>query len=398
MKTFCVIILYAWACTFCFGQTSKGIDSLKAIIESNIADTTKVWAFYELADNPISQDERIKYLQEGLTLAKKLNFNKGITQGIFELAFKNNVFGNWAKGLEIAFEGYNEAVRTKNQVNEITFINMIAQSYEKQRDYKTALWWIKQAIEKLNSGYPNTGNNEWAAYIQSAAAYAYLDQPDSAILCADKSIASAIQKKIPSRVLGYSYEYKGDAYVKKQNFDLALKNYNIALDYLKQDPFSVQELERQIAKMYVEMNDNSNAEKFALSAYNGASKIGNPNVMMDVCEILYKIYEPQSKEKAFPFLKKYQTVKDEIFNKEKFNQSYNIEQEEKRKQLQAEQDLIETRNKEKQKIFIVIFSFLVLLASVLGYFIFQKQKANHILLEQKDKIEKTLTQLKQTQA
>jgi tetratricopeptide (TPR) repeat protein len=267
MKSLSIVTFLILTCQICFGQASNKIDSLKAVIKSEIADTSKVWVYYELSGSPIPADEQLKYLQEGLTLAKKLNFVKGITLGTWQLAFKNNVLGNWAKGLEIALEGYNEALRTKNKADELSFMNMIALSYCKQRDYKTTLQWTKQSIEKLNNGYPAIGNNEWAAYMQTATVYAYLNQPDSAIISADKSIASAIQNKSPATLLGYSYEYKGDAYVKKRNFNLAFKNYTLALEYLIEDPFSVQEVQRQIAKMYMEMNDKPNAEKYALLAY-----------------------------------------------------------------------------------------------------------------------------------
>jgi hypothetical protein len=65
--------------------------------------------------------------------------------------------------------------------------------------------------------------------------------------------------------------------------------------------------------------------------------------MIDVCEILYTIYEPQSKEKAYPFLKTYQTLKDEIFSKEKYNQTYQIEVNEKRKEAHTRQAITMVR-------------------------------------------------------
>jgi signal transduction histidine kinase len=58
----------------------------------------------------------------------------------------------------------------------------------------------------------------------------------------------------------------------------------------------------------------------------------------------------------------------------------------------------DAENKAKENFFMMILGFLTLIASVLGYFIYQKQKANKQLQIQKDTVESTLKELKSTQA
>jgi tetratricopeptide (TPR) repeat protein len=325
MRTTICIFIFLFACPSGFGQSSKVIDSLQALLNSNIADTLKVRTLYKLSDTKIPFSEQLAYVERGVKLSDRIGFQNGRFEGVFKQSFKNSTFGSWAKGLEMAFLGYYEALKLKNIDQEVNFLNMIAMSYQKQKNYKKALYWSNRAVRKIERGYKGNGANIWAAYHQTASFYAELNLPDSAIFCADKSIEAGINAKIPPSMLGYSYEYKGDAYVKKKAYDLALKNYNIAIEYLKEDPFSVQEVERQIAQMYMLTNNLPLAEKYALQAYHGALNTTNPNVLVDVCEILVRIYEPVNKEKAYPFLKTYQTMSDSLFHQEHYNQVYQIE-------------------------------------------------------------------------
>ncbi len=378
------IFMLIWALSF--GQASKTIDSLSALLHSNIADTLKVRILYKISDAPMALAEQLAYVDRGVKLSTRIGFERGRLEGIFKQTFKNSTLGNWAKGLESAFQGYYEALKVKNIDYEVNFMNMIAMSYQKQKNYEKALYWSNRAIEKIKRGYRGSGVNIWAAYHQSAAFYAELNLPDSAILCADKSIEAGLEAKILPALLGYSYEYKGDAYVKKKEYDLALKNYNTAIEHLKDDPFSVQEVERQMAQMYMLMNNLPLAEKYALQAYNGALNTSNPNVLVDVCEILVRIYEPVSKEKAYPFLRAYQTLRDSLFSQEYFNQVYQIEFNNRQKEEERKQAIKVEQDKAKVNMLVSLIGFMLLLSVILGYFFYQKQIANKLLLQQKEEL------------
>ena len=63
-------------CSLVQGQ-QKFTDSLRVIINRQKADTAAVNALADLANEQIQIDSAINYAQQGLSLAKKINYKKG---------------------------------------------------------------------------------------------------------------------------------------------------------------------------------------------------------------------------------------------------------------------------------------------------------------------------------
>ena len=385
---------------FCYSgnaQKSK-IDSLKSLLTMQLTDKAKVQTMLDIADLSISLPEQLKLAQASLELSEKIGYDSGKLMSLFALGLRNSVNGNWAKGMELAYKGEHAAIEKKDSSFELSFMNIIALSYRKQKDYTTGLSWSRRIISALNNGYPDNGNNESAAYMQCADFFSALHQPDSAIIYGNKSIGVAVKKNLPPKFAAYSYQYKANAYTQLKKFDSAIVNYTNALTLLRGDPFGEQEVEIDFAQMYFSMNDFNNAEKYAISAYNGASETTNPHVMIDAAALLVKIYEPQNKLKAYPYLKTYLALKDSIFNKEKYNQIYKIDFEEKKKIAEKEKAAVMQLNKERQKKFVIIIVFLILMAAGFAFLTRQKQRANILLDKEKQKVEQTLKNLSAAQA
>ena len=385
---------------FCYSgnaQKSK-IDSLKSLLTVQLTDKARVKTMLDIADLSISLPEQLKLAQASLELSEKIGYDSGKLMSLFVLGLRNSVNGNWAKGMELAYRGEHAAIEKKDSSFELSFMNIIALSYRKQKDYTTGLWWSRRIISALKNGYPDYGNNESAAYMQCADLFSVLHQPDSAIIYSNKSIEVTVKKNLPLKFAAYSYQYKANAYTQLKKFDSAIVNYTNALTLLRGDPFGEQEVEIDFAQMYFTMNDGKNAEKYAISAYNGASKTTNPHVMIDAAALLVKIYEPQNKLKAYPYLKTYLALKDSIFNKEKYNQIYKIDFEEKKKIAEKEKAAEMQLNKERQNKFVFIIVFLTLMAAGFAFLIRQKQRANILLDKEKQKVEQTLKNLTAAQA
>ena len=385
---------------FCYSgnaQKSK-IDSLKSLLTVQLTDKARVKTMLDIADLSISLPEQLKLAQASLELSEKIGYDSGKLMSLFVLGLRNSVNGNWAKGMELAYRGEHAAIEKKDSSFELSFMNIIALSYRKQKDYTTGLWWSRRIISALKNGYPDYGNNESAAYMQCTDLFSVLHQPDSAIIYSNKSIEVTVKKNLPLKFAAYSYQYKANAYTQLKKFDSAIVNYTNALTLLRGDPFGEQEVEIDFAQMYFTMNDGKNAEKYAISAYNGASKTTNPHVMIDAAALLVKIYEPQNKLKAYPYLKTYLALKDSIFNKEKYNQIYKIDFEEKKKIAEKEKAAEMQLNKERQNKFVFIIVFLTLMAAGFAFLIRQKQRANILLDKEKQKVEQTLKNLTAAQA
>ena len=391
------ISILLFFCSSGNAQNSK-IDSLKSLLTVQLTDKARVKTMLDIADLSISLPEQLKLAQASLELSEKIGYDSGKLMSLFVLGLRNSVNGNWAKGMELAYRGEHAAIEKKDSSFELSFMNIIALSYRKQKDYTTGLWWSRRIISALKNGYPDYGNNESAAYMQCADLFSVLHQPDSAIIYSNKSIEVTVKKNLPLKFAAYSYQYKANAYTQLKKFDSAIVNYTKALTLLRGDPFGEQEVEIDFAQMYFTMNDGKNAEKYAISAYNGASKTTNPHVMIDAAALLVKIYEPQNKLKAYPYLKTYLALKDSIFNKEKYNQIYKIDFEEKKKIAEKEKAAEMQLNKERQNKFVFIIVFLTLMAAGFAFLIRQKQRANILLDKEKQKVEQTLKNLTAAQA
>jgi signal transduction histidine kinase len=396
-KALKLISFLLFFCCSVNAQKSK-IDSLKSLLTMHLTDKARVQTMLDIADLSVSLPEQLQLAQASLELSEKIRYDSGKLMSLFVLALRNSVNGNWAKGMELAYKGEDAAIEKNDSSFELSFMNIIALSYRKQKDFTTGLSWSRRVISALNNGYPNDGYNECAAYMQCADFFSAMQQPDSAIIYGNKGIDAVVKKQLSPKFSAYSYQYKANAFTQLEKFDSAIVNYIIALKLLQGDPFGEQEVEIDFAQMYFNMKDFNNAEKYAISAYNGASETTNPHVMIDAAALLVKIYEPQNKLKAYSYLQTYLALKDSIFNKEKYNQIYKIDFEEKKKIAEKEKAAVMQLNKEKQKKFILIIVLLALMAAGFAFLTRQKQKANILLNKEKQKVEQTLKTLTSTQA
>src|SRR4051812_21295991 len=100
MKNTYLIILLLLIIHPIWGQYSNiEMDSLKDIIHEQKGDTTEVNALANLADiyGFINLDSEIAYAQQGLLLAKKLNYVKGEARCYVVLGGAHNSLGNYSQ-------------------------------------------------------------------------------------------------------------------------------------------------------------------------------------------------------------------------------------------------------------------------------------------------------------
>src|SRR3954454_904263 len=117
------------------------MDSLKVIINDKKGDTTEVNALANLADiyGFINLDSEIAYAQQGLLLAKKLNYIKGEARCYVVLGGAHNSLGNYSQSVSFLLKALHiyEQLRDEDGIN--AMFMYLQSTYREAGDYHNAL-------------------------------------------------------------------------------------------------------------------------------------------------------------------------------------------------------------------------------------------------------------------
>ena len=100
MKSKILIVVFLISINSIYAQNSTTTDSLKSIINKQQNDTTEVNALSYLANQQASSDSGFEYAQQGLLLARKINYKKGEAQCLWVLATCYLHHGDYSSGLQ----------------------------------------------------------------------------------------------------------------------------------------------------------------------------------------------------------------------------------------------------------------------------------------------------------
>ncbi|MFM9837381.1 MAG: histidine kinase dimerization/phosphoacceptor domain -containing protein [Cyclobacteriaceae bacterium] len=378
----------------------SAMDSLQNIIRGKTNDTTKVHTFYWLSrSNTLSNAKKsLELANEGLDLAKKMGFTIGQIECLEALSFSYAITSSFDKGFNTAYQQM-ELSRKYAPIREVFGINMMGLLYQKLGDDRESLKWAKKSYfhPKIKETDPFT---QWSAMFLIAQQYERVDKLDSAKYYAQETLDYS-KKYFPFQV-GYPTLILARINSKLKNFGGAVAYCKQIISNSEKDrlDFFTNEVQNELAQIYFVQNKLDSAQIYASKALEGANQFKNYLVMMNSSSILSQIFEKTNPIKAFDYLKISMAAKDTVTNIEKNKQVKILEIKE--KQRIEELNLAEVYAKNEIRFNTVIG---LLLSTLLISFILyrnnrQKQKANAILQEQKEKIniqnitlESTLTQL-----
>jgi two-component sensor histidine kinase len=383
-----------------FPMQKTALDSLQKIINGKANDTNKVHAFYWLSRaNTLSNTKQsLELANNGLDLAKKIDFPIGQIECLEALSFSYAITSSFEKGFKTAYELI-ELSRKHAPIREIFGINMMGLLYQKLGDDKESLKWAKKAY--YHPQMKKTDNfTQWSAMFLIAQEYERVDKLDSAIHFAQETLAYSrkffpMQEGYPKLILA--------------RINSKLKKYDEAVGYCKQIisnsekdrlDFFVNEVQNELSQIYFAQNQLDSAQIYANKAFEGGNQLKNYLVIMNSSNILSQIYEKNNPIKAFEFLKISTTAKDTITNIEKNKQVKILEIKEKQRIEELNLAEVYANNELRFNTVIGLLFTALLISFILYRNNRQKQKANTILQEQKEKIntqnitlESTLTQL-----
>jgi two-component system NtrC family sensor kinase len=395
MKNSTAIFIIILSTSFAEAQQPNidtNIDSLKHELTLAKEDTNKVRLLVGLSYlyyGP-SADTGIAYAQRALDLAKKLNFERGILYAEGNLNLSLVLSGNYPLALDYSFKALSLAKKIDPSAVPWAY-SLVSWCYYYLGEYNTCLRYTLEG-QKLSKAWELP-----YGWRDLALVYHSLNQPDSALLYAKK----AYEKLKDSLDDGNIFNILGDAYAGRANYDSALFLYwnGVSVSLKNHIESNLIDNYNGIAGAYHATNNFDSAAWYSKKVLAEKIEKKYPIGLLKAANMLADIYGSQNKpDSSLKYLRIALTVKDSLFSREKTIAIQNVAFKEQEKQKEIEASELKYQNQLRMYSLLGGLIALLLIAGILLRNNRNKQKANALLQQQKEKVESTLTELKSTQA
>ena len=369
-------------------------DSLKSIIKRQKDDTSEVNSLSYLASLQTLQDSRIKYAQQGLVLANKINYSKGEADCYLLIASATT---NFIRGIQSSLEALKIYEDLKDKTGIVLCYNMLQSHYRKIQDYKKSLAYAIEG-EKIAEDYNIKGRLFLPGYqlaplylADIGATYILLNRLDSA--------SYYTQQAIKQHALFNGAEWNFPVYLlatiemNQGNYKLSLEDYRKAIPLAVQNQFFQDTLQilsgmSTLFKMTGQYDSSIYYAKMVYQSLNPALEIKN---LIEAVTNLGEVYKFKGeKDSAIKYIELSHSLNDSFFSIERDRQVQNIAFNETLKQ----QEIISVQERYKTKLQVYLLSGgLVGLVLVIGILL----RSYRQKLKDKTQIEKAYADLKSTQ-
>ena len=397
MKNLAAILLLALSITFARAQ-QKTIDSLQKELSTVNADTNRVLLLGELVKiyTLFKPDTALMLAQEAYNLSQQLHFAKGEALSLNRIATAYATVGDYPKALQF----FTKALKICEDIGDQTgigrSINNIGNLYLIQGDYKKALEYFMQA--KNSQGINGDNYLKTVIFLNIGESYLHLNQSDSALYYLEAYYPVSKQNR-QEDLYGDFERLLGDVKVLNDHTDEAFNYFDKSISSYEavDDKQHLSMTYQSIAKLYQKINRPDSAIRYAKKSL-VAAQLGSYNQgIFNASKLLSVFYEGKNDKEAFRYFKIATAAKDSLFSQDKVKQLLSLSFEEKQHQQDIETARANYLNQIKLYVLGGVLVVFLLLAIILFRNNRQKQKANTLLKEQKQEIQKTLTELKSTQ-
>jgi signal transduction histidine kinase len=394
MKKILFSILLLYLCAYSRGQT-KAIDSLKQLLLTAKDDTNKVILLASLSNryNFSFADTAVMYAQQGLQLARKINFDREEAFCLMVLGSALTTLGTYSNALDFLYQSISLADKTQNMAVLALAYGWLGLCYRELDDFEKAKFRMRESMRLAELFRPQTLTLGQSQGMMSSI-FEKNNELDSALFYANKSYAT---KNIWSGLL----VELGAIHRKLGHDSLALDFYRRAVPMAMVANFQIDIIDSYngISQIHWRQKEYDSAVIYAKLALSQQWGRTYPIGMFRASGMLATIYGSLNKnDSTLKYLKLNIALKDSLFNQQKTRDAQNFEF----AQQLRQQDLAAQEEKSQSRIRMLALGSAVLILLVTGFSLWrnnrQKQKANILLLLQKEKVESTLAELKSTQA
>ncbi len=379
-------------------QQGANIDSLKNILKQIPAENqNKVLVLRELCWQLRSShiDQALMYGEEGLRIARKINFRKGEAD---LLRFLGVVHIDYSYDEMMSY--FFEALKVSTEINDeegIAFCHdNLGNAFRSNQDYSKAI----ENYEKSRILFEKINHSIGLGYVYThlSSLYREMKKYEEALFYAEKAIK--IRKKDKIR-----FNYTNALYEKAQLF-LIQKKYKEAVEVLEEaceiakifpSQLGIANYSREIAGAYIGLKDFEKAMFYAQMSEKIARKNKFHVQLNLINETYYKIYLGKGNSaEALQYHVRYSTYKDSTFKElrqketQKFEQKWLIYKKEKENELLKKDNELHEATIQRQQFISVTTLFGVFLVGILAFIFYkgrkQAKKANDLLSQKNEKI------------
>jgi tetratricopeptide (TPR) repeat protein len=366
---FSLLLLYSFTA---FAQT-PWIDSVKKVLATQKADTTKVFTLISISNSfqLYNPDSSFAYGQKALALAEKLNYDQGIFWSVVALNGALIFTGNYPLELEYCFK----AVALSQKINDPYAIGlangMLSDYYYNLGDYNTSLTYWQEVLRIVEQSFPAETCGIWA---NLSRIYNGMHQPDSALLYAKKAY-DQIKRNQPTNEESYQRRFEisivspilANAFASKGIYDSALFYYHMGIPVSSNISLETNVIDgyNGIAVVYQATGKLDSAVWYAKKALTAKIARSYPASGLKAANLLSAIYESKNKpDSTLKYLRMAMGLKDSLFSREKMIviQTLTYKEQEKQKELAAAQ--IKLRNRFTLYFLLAGFTALLVIAGI----------------------------------
>ena len=419
MKYFSIIVLLLLLPAFAQAQTRQ-IESAYLLLQHATNDTVRMKAYSMLGGlyDDVNSDSGIYYCNKGISIAEKFDLPLYKAEMLAIMAWPLMKTGNYPEALKVINQGFkiieDPSIEKKagylqqgqtQHMHRLMVVGLLYSSleslygyvgdYEKQNAAAhEAIPHVKAAGDSLNLA---------GIYADIGDSYLKLNKFDSALFYLKKSLEYHAKLPFENRKFeGSTYTSIGTIYEKMGNTDLARENYQKAIQVseLHDNPRHSGNACLQLASLYQSFKKADSSFLYAKKALDAFAQGGYKREVAMAYRMISDYYwDKKNADSSLVYLRLATELDDSLDQTEKtklqefqvaaFNQQWSLQQQ--------EQERIEKEGNLKT---IAIIA-LIAVFSTIGFLLYQnnrqKQKANHILQEKNNQVEKTLLDLKATQ-
>ena len=397
-------------------RISKNIDSLHQLLLQAKIDSTRINLLIILSQAYLNQqnyqqnrDSSFWYAQQAMGLSQKINFLKGQFGARTQLAYLFKDAGNYSTALQLALTNLQLSEQYKDTLRIIYINRLLCDIYSEMNDFVKELEYARKNKPLVHSGFfkkeSDITNYSRIGYITlMAGAFEKLNQLDSALYYYQLSYKISLSLK-RNESLAVATVGLAATFYKTGFYNEAFSYYRMAISYanLSDRKDIIADCYLGLAKLFQQKDQMDSSFFYGMLSLGADQRLKSPDRELETASFLNKLYAGENQmDSAYKYFTMAGALRDSLFNEEKLRQIQNININEALRERQLEEAKREARRQyeTKVKIYTLVagLTVLLLIAFILYLNNRQKQKANLLLTQQKEKIESTLSELKATQA
>jgi signal transduction histidine kinase len=353
-------------------------DSLQRLAIASSEDTNKVLLLHQLTYPVLFSrpDSAMYFGQEGLTLARRINYRKGQILCMTDIGAVWWIMGDYARAEDVLLQSVN-AARSLQDAQALEWsLSFLLSTYRDQGSFQEALKYSFEGAAIHQYFTPKV----WNVIIGSV--YEEMGKTDSALFYLQHGDLN-----------DYNLLKLGDAYARLNQDRLALDYYNKAIAKLTalNNFKDLADTYIGLARLYKKKNNIDSAIYYADKGLRIAQNASFKKWVYEINLLLSEVYENEDPGRALYFFKNAMAAKDSMFNIRKITENLSYRYNEQLRQQETEMAKINYQNSLRTNTLLGVLAVFLLLAGFQYRGNRQKQKA-------KAKIESAYKELQATQA